>query len=61
MWHGPCQASDLGKNIFVLNLVFFQPESAPNPLSFASKTESIKYSFLKYKYAGKMDLKGNNF
>jgi len=23
--------------IFVLNLAFFQPESAPNPLSFASR------------------------
>jgi len=26
-----------GHRIFVLNLVFFQPESAPNPLSFASR------------------------
>jgi len=26
-----------GHRIFVLNLVFFQPESTPNPLSFASR------------------------
>jgi len=36
-WQGPCQASDLGKYIFVFNLRIFQPESAPNPLSFAPR------------------------
>ncbi|KEH19232.1 hypothetical protein MTR_8g445190 [Medicago truncatula] len=28
---------DLGKHIFVFNLSYFQPESAPNPLSFAPR------------------------
>jgi len=37
IWHGPCQASDLGMLYFCAESRIFQPESAPNPLSFAPR------------------------
>jgi len=36
-WHGPCQASDLGELYLCAESLYFQPESAPNPLSFAPR------------------------